>query len=137
MANGRAKDKRIERRRQVWELRKAGYSQRKIVEALKQLHPPIYVGLGTVNRDIQVMRDELKAETLDAVDHWRTLITARHEDLITVLWKDALGGDRDAMEKVLRVLKQEADNWVPKQQSVALDEETVIRVIGGVNLDLV
>lgn len=90
-----------ERRAKVWELRKAGYSTRKIAKALG-------VSISPIKHDIQVTLRELGAQMTEDLTAYRAEELERLNTLLTGMWKSACGGDVAAAMVCIRIAERRA-----------------------------
>lgn len=102
-----------ERRSQVWQLFKAGATQRAIARTLRVSHT-------TVQRDVRAVLDELRAEQLDAAHDWQVRQLSRLEDQYRKAWEVVIaeGDNREPSHSPLdraraqlvcmRVMREEA-----------------------------
>lgn len=74
----------IERRNQVWELRKMGLSSRRIAEQ-------VHVSYQTVLEDIDWVFEQLNRDTVESADEWRNLELERLDSLQVPMWQLAMG----------------------------------------------
>lgn len=86
----------VERRRQVWVLRKTGASYRLIAEQVN-------VSYETVREDVQAVLDELRAEALTDAEELRTLELARLDGMLISIAGQLGKGDLGAVDRALRV----------------------------------
>lgn len=95
----------IDRRRKVWELRKAGYTHRAIATSLAAMDPPIVVDRKTVGNDIQAVSEELMGEAQDWAGEWRAINLARLENVMQVYWQKMLQGNDKPTDRVLQAIE--------------------------------
>lgn len=114
-----------ERREKAWELRKHGYSFRKIAETLAPRYSGNY-SKSQAQRDVQSVLDDLNERTLNEASEARSLDLARLDDLLSAWfrlakWQDGQHGpDRQAADVVLKVLEQRAKLYGLYRQELAL-----------------
>ena len=76
------------RREKVAALRARGKTQRQIRDELAKMNPPIKVGLGTVNRDLQFIRDKWKNAAAESIEEWVARELADLDELEKQAWAE-------------------------------------------------
>lgn len=110
-----------ERREMAWELRKNGYSFRKIAETLAGRFGSY--SKSQAERDVKFVLDELLGRTLEDAAAARAIDLERLDDLLTAWFRSATdrkGPDKDAAGVVAKVLEQRAKLLGLYRQEVAL-----------------
>lgn len=119
-----ARAKAAERREMAWELRKHGYSYRKIAEALRQRPGvPASYSKSQAERDIRTVLEELQERTIEEAAEARTLAMARLDDMLAAWFRNASrrdGPDKEAAKVVLQVIEQQAKLMGLYRQELAL-----------------
>lgn len=83
-----AKDMIAIRREAVAFLRARRKTQREIREALKNMTPPIEVSIGTVNRDLKLLRESWEKRANDKIGSWVASELADMDELEKQAWKE-------------------------------------------------
>ena len=83
-----------ERREQAWELKKRGFSYRRIAERLDS-------SKSTVERDVKRVLDELNARTLETAAEARALDLARLDELLVAWFETAMRTQERAFREVV------------------------------------
>jgi IS30 family transposase len=89
------------RRTTVGQFLKAGMTQREIAKQLG-------VSPGTVNRDIQILRERWRQEQFDDVEQSMLLDLARIEDAIRAITQDVRSGNLPAIDRLIRLIELRA-----------------------------
>ena len=89
------------RRATIGQFLKAGMTQREIARQLG-------VSLGTVNRDIQILRERWRQEQFDDVEQSMLLDLARIEDAIRAITQDVRSGNLPAIDRLVRLIELRA-----------------------------
>lgn len=92
---------REDRRKRVYELLLAGRSYSEIATA-------VGVTKSTVARDVKLLLDQLRADTLADAEAWRRLQVAQIDRGIAALWEGYDGGDLATVDRMLRLLERKA-----------------------------
>ena len=101
-----------ERRRKIFELRKAGATYRSITQALINEYGadalPKGYGPREAARDVARELGRLHRETALDVLEVTQMELARLDSLLLTLWPHATGGDLQAVDRVLRIMQRQA-----------------------------
>jgi hypothetical protein len=89
------------RRATVGQFLKAGMTQREIARQLG-------VSLGTVNRDIQILRERWRQEQFDDVEQAMLIDLARIDDAIRAITQDVRSGALAAIDRLIRLIELRA-----------------------------
>ena len=85
------------RRYRILEMKLAGATERQIAEREG-------VSPGLVTRDVQKVLSDLAKQNAGKADEVRALQNERYNALMLRLWQTAMQGDKDAIDRVLRVM---------------------------------
>lgn len=100
------------RRERVLELRKKGLTQREIADRLRDEFGEVALPSGWdsryVAKDIKRELQKVRSDVEEAATDVRTMELRRLDEMLRGLWPDATGGDTEAVNAVLRVMKRRA-----------------------------
>jgi DNA-binding CsgD family transcriptional regulator len=117
---------REERREKVAELLMAGHTYRQIAKTL-------FVSVGTVQKDVDTILEELKAKTTSVAHRYRDLELRRLDRLQSGFWIKAITGEETAATVILRIMERRAKllglDSPSKIDLRQIDDETLIRLI--------
>jgi DNA-binding transcriptional MerR regulator len=99
---------RVERRRIILQLRRAGLQGDEIVAALRNLDPPIIMSKQAVSRTIQRYLDAVNAEDAETASQLRVLENQRLDSLWRRYIRDALQGDIKAASLLIKLSERRA-----------------------------
>jgi len=113
---------REDRRRKVATLLLANRTQTEIAQLLG-------VSRQTVNYDVKAIRDEWRAERIEAYERYRAEDMKRLEALERALWPDAMQGKWLAIDRILAIISQRAKllgTEAPQRSTVTVITEDLV-----------
>lgn len=96
-----ARQRAMDRRTKVWQLRIAGAT-------IAQIAQEMGVSTATIDSDIKLTVKQLTEQRMEAAEDWRQLHLQRMEALLLGVWQNARAGDPAAMKAALDVMARQA-----------------------------
>lgn len=118
---GKSETETGERRRRALELRKAGYGYQEIADQL---------GISNPGNAYRIVQNALKATYREPADEVRKLELERLDRLMRAIWEQAIEGDGDSIDRILRLMSRRArllglDLSAPEGSAMGLGSMTV------------
>lgn len=81
------------------------------------------VSVGTICRDVKIILQEWREARVDQVDDWIELQVARLDELISAVWKEAMRGEVQAIDRVVKLMETQGrllkfDEPAPQQHTI-------------------
>ena len=119
------------RRYETLELYKSGMTEVQIAERLG-------VSKALVHKDIKRVLSDLASRHAGMADAIRALQMERYSDLLSRWWSQALAGDAEATQMVLRIMHRisEINGVIPKEPLITIDQRSIHLTQGEVTFSI-